>query len=219
MRRRSLSLTEFLSLVVVALLAVAAPDGGARAAIVSTGGPNPNWTEIQQYEWYLGYVAQGAQICGAYDDAVVLRRLARMSPYGDIGLSQHRADGFLGNACVRLRAEAKDMAADAQKIEEHLEATYSCSDDGCYGQKLSDWQFHACGNSLKSHFAILDIDDKDIRDVTMMSPAKMGSKAAYLARVQFHSCQGSLYIDLTEQCVMESKQTRGNCEIDGVEGY
>src|SRR3546814_1855181 len=94
---------------------------------------------------------------------------------------------------------------------------YDCSDDGCFGQNLDDWQFHACGNSLKSHFAILDIDDENIRAVTMLNPGKTGSKAAHQARVQFHSCQGSLYIDLTEQCIMEKSQTRGDCAFDGIE--
>ena len=110
----------------------------------------------------------------------------------------------------------RELAADSKKIQQYLETTYNCSGEGCYGQKLSDWQFHTCGNSLKSHFAILDIDDKDIRKVTMIDPKLTGSRAAYQARIQFKSCTGSLYIDLTKQCIMEKSVTRGDCDIDGV---
>src|SRR3546814_16374659 len=93
------------------------------------------------------------------------------------------------------------MEAEAAQIEEHIELTYNCSDDGCYGQDLSDWQFHACGNSLKSHFAILDLDDKDIRAVTMLNPRKTNSKAAHQARVQFNSCQRSDERRVGKECV------------------
>lgn len=199
--------------------AVTLPSGGARAGMLAAPGPNPNWTDMQQYEWYIGYLARAGQLCGTFTEAAVLHRLARMSPYGGIGLNVVTGDGFSGTACARINADAREIAADAKKIQEYLEAAYSCQGEGCYGQSLSDWQFHECGNSLKSHFAILDIDSKDVREVTMMNPAKLGSEAAYLARVQFHSCQGSLYIDLSQQCVMEKKQTRGDCEIDGVERY
>ncbi|HEY9537911.1 MAG TPA: hypothetical protein VIS03_09995 [Kiloniellaceae bacterium] len=126
---------------------------------------------------------------------------------------------FLGAACARFKDDVAAMEAEAAQIEEHIELTYNCSDDGCYGQDLSDWQFHACGNSLKSHFAILDLDDKDIRAVTMLNPRKTNSKAAHQARVQFHSCQGSLYIDLTEDCAMERKVVRGDCEIEGADRF
>ena len=52
-----------------------------------------------------------------------------------------------------------------------------------------------------------------------MNPEKMGSDADHMARVQFHSCQGSLYIDLTDQCIMEKSRTRGDCTIEGIKGY
>lgn len=153
-----------------------------------TGGPNPNWNEAQKFEWYLGYLAQAARICGAASSQ--LTRLARMSPYGVIGLTQYRADGFYRAACVRYRAAIAEVLADAEEIENNIERTYECEDEGCYGQDLSDWQFHTCGNSLKSHVAILGIEYEDVREVTLLDPAKLGSSAAYPARIQFHSCQG-----------------------------
>src|SRR3546814_16157005 len=53
----------------------------------------------------------------------------------------------------------------------------------------------------------------------MLNPRKTNSKAAHQARVQFHSCQGSLYIDLTEDCAMERKVVRGDCEIEGADRF
>src|SRR3546814_3181999 len=110
MRRSSLCST-FLAALLSLALAPAAPQ----AAIISSPGPNPNWTEMQEFEWYVGYLARASQICGAYDESAVLTRLARMTPYGAIGLAQSRADGFLGAACVRLRKAADELVADAAK--------------------------------------------------------------------------------------------------------
>src|SRR3546814_3787955 len=65
---------------------------------------------------------------------------------------------FLGAACARFKDVVAAMEAEAAQIEEHIELTYNCSDDGCYGQDLSDWPVHDCGNSMTSHFAILDLE-------------------------------------------------------------
>src|SRR3546814_957725 len=50
-------LSQSLLVLVFVLAAAAAGPGAPRAAIMSTGGPNPNWTEMQKYEWYVGYLA------------------------------------------------------------------------------------------------------------------------------------------------------------------
>ncbi|MEO3430139.1 hypothetical protein AAFN88_14860 [Pelagibius sp. CAU 1746] len=174
---------------------------------------------MQKFEWYLGYMARAARTCGNFNAADKLHALARMTPYGGAGLNTVTGDGFAGPVCGGINREAGEMAADAERIRAYIEDTYDCKGEGCHGQDLSDWQFHACGNSLKSHFAILGLDDDDIRAVTMLDPKKTGSDADFQARVQFHSCQGSLYIDLTKHCVMENKQTRGDCSFDGIERY
>lgn len=207
-----------LSLILSFVTLLALP-GGASAGLLSAPGPNPNWTDMQKFEWYLGYMATAANTCGAYDEAQTLNTLARMSPYGSLGLGAVRGDGLAGPVCGSINNEVKELVADAKQIREYIEATYNCRGEGCYGQSLADWQFHECGDSLKNHFAILGVDYDDIRAVTMMNPNKLGSDADYLARVQFHSCQGSLYIDLTNQCVMEQTQTRGDCTIEGIKGY
>ncbi len=204
---------------VISLFSVVVLAQPAEAGTLSAPGPSPSWTRMQKFEWYLGYMARAAQVCGNYDAASTLLTLARMTPYGGAGLATVMGDGFAGPVCGRINREAAEMAADEQRIRAHIEATYDCKGDGCHGQDLSDWQFHACGNSLKSDFAILGLEEDDIRAVTMLNPKKTGSDAAYQARIQFHSCQGSLYIDLTEDCVMEKQQTRGDCSFDGIERY
>src|SRR5690606_31673487 len=132
------------------LIAAAVPIGAPRAAVGPVAGPNPNWTDMQKYEWYLGHMAIYAQMCGAYDEAAVLTRLARMSPYGSVGLGKMRGDGVLRAACVGIVADAKDIVADASKLEESLEATYGCEGEGCYGQTLSGWQSHSCADVLRA---------------------------------------------------------------------
>jgi hypothetical protein len=210
---------RFISLILLSVAVCLGLSGVARGAIMSSGGPNPNWTDMQKYEWYIGYVARASQICGAHVEAAVLNRLARMSPYGSIGYGQRRGDGFLRNACLRITEDAKEMVADAERIEAYIEATYNCSDDGCFGQKLSDWQFHACAETLKEHFSVRDLDSKDIREVTISDVKKAASIDHHQARVRFKSCQGSLYIDLKQSCTVEKEYTRGDCEISGVESY
>src|SRR3546814_17802474 len=126
MRRSSLCST-----LRAALLALALSPAAPQAAIISSPGPDPNWTEMQEFEWYVGYLARASQICGAYDESAVLTRLARMTLYGAIGLAQNRADGFLGAACVRLRKAADEMVADAAQIARNIEPHYDCRDEGC----------------------------------------------------------------------------------------
>src|SRR3546814_18741051 len=100
----------------------------------------------------------------------LFRSLARMTPYGAIGLAQSRADGFLGAACVRLRKAADEMVAAAAKIEKHTESTYDCSDDGCFGQTLDEWPFQAYGNSLQHQLAILATPAHNTPPVTTINP-------------------------------------------------
>jgi hypothetical protein len=210
-------LSTFLSLSVV-LLACALGATTPRAASIPVGGPNPNWTEMQKFEWYVGRMAQAAQMCGAYTEAGILNRLARMSPYGSIGIAQMRGDDFYGPACVEISADAKGLVADAKKIEEYLEVTYGCRGEDCYGQSLSDWQSHACADAVKSQLASRAVEKEQISEVTI-SDVISGGHWDYHARVRFKNCQGSFYVELKESCSVQREYTRGDCEIDGVEGY
>jgi hypothetical protein len=211
-------LSTFLSLSVV-LLACALGATTPHAASIPVGGPNPNWTEMQKFEWYVGRMAQAAQMCGAYTEAGILNRLARMSPYGSIGVAQMRGDDFYGPACVEISADAKGLVVDANKIEEYLEVTYGCRGEECYGQSLSDWQSHACADAVKSHLASRAVEKEQVREVTITNIRHSGATLDFLARVQLKNCQGSLYVDLKESCAVKRDYTRGDCEIDGVEGY
>jgi hypothetical protein len=201
------------------LLTAGLPAGGAQAGRLAAPGPNPNWTDMQQFEWYLGYMSRAARVCGTHVEADVLHRLARMSPYGDIGLGAVMGDGFAGPVCGGINNEVKELAADAAKIQAYLEGTYNCEAEGCYGQKLSDWKFHACADPLKSHLASRAVEDENLREVTITNVRRSGATLDFQARVRLKTCEGSLYVDLTESCRVEKEYTRGDCEIDGVEGY
>ena len=211
-------LSTFLSFFVV-LLACALGATTPRAASIPVGGPNPNWTEMQKFEWYVGRMAQAAQMCGAYTEAGILNRLARMSPYGSIGIAQMRGDGFYGPACVEISADAKGLVADANKIEEYLEVTYGCRGEDCYGQSLNTWQTHACADALKSLLAKRAVDENDISEVTINEVIVSSGRPDHQTRVRLKSCQGSLYVEMKESCSVQREYTRGDCEIDGVGRY
>jgi hypothetical protein len=202
------------------LVGAVLPSGVTLAASIPVGGPNPNWTDMQKYEWYIGRMAAAAQMCGAYDEAGVLNRLARMSPYGGIGLGQMRGDDFYGPACVEIAADAKDIVADASKIEEYLEATYGCEGEGCYGLYLRDsWTDHECADALKAHLAHRAIALEGLREVSLYGTRLMSGVPEYQARVRFMTCEGALYVDLKDSCVVKKDYTRGDCEVAGVSGY
>ena len=38
------------------------PADPASAASIPVGGPNPNWTDMQKFEWYIGRMAMAAQM-------------------------------------------------------------------------------------------------------------------------------------------------------------
>lgn len=195
------------------------PSGATLAASIPVGGPNPNWTDMQKFEWYIGRMATAAQMCGAFEEAGVLNRLARMSPYGGIGLGQMRGDDFYGPACVGITADAKDLVADAPKIEEYLEATYGCKGEGCYGQTLSGWQSHGCADALRSHLESRAVRKDDVSEVTITSVRHSGATLDYQARVRFKHCQGSLYVNMKESCAVEKDYTRGDCAVAGAAAY
>src|SRR3546814_14944046 len=91
---------------------------------------------------------------------------------------------FLAAACARFKDDVAAMEAEAAQFEEHIELTSNCSDDRCYGQALRDWQFHACGNSLQSHSAILDLPYKDIPALTRPHPPPPSPTPPHTPRVQ-----------------------------------
>lgn len=206
-------------LVLFALAVCLGLSSGARAGTLAAPGPNPTWTDMQKFEWYLGYMARAANTCGTYTESAVLRQLARMTPYGDIGLGSVSGDGFAGPVCGRLNNEARELAADADKIRGYLEATYDCQAEQCYGQKLSDWKFHACADQLKSYLAEHSVKDADIREVTITDVRHSGATLDFTARVRLKSCQGSLYVDMRDSCYVERDYTRGDCEVAGVDPF
>lgn len=195
------------------------PADPARAGSIPIGGPNPNWTDMQKFEWYIGRMATAAQMCAAHEEAGVLNRLARMSPYGGIGLGQMRGDDFYGPACVEIAADAKDLVADAAKIEAYLEATYGCKGEGCFGQTLSSWQTHACAETLKGHLADHAVPAHELNEVTFSQVIVSSGQPDYQVRIRFKNCQGALYVELSHSCRVVKDYTRGDCAVAGVAAY
>ena len=191
--------------------------GGARAGTLAAPGPNPNWTDMQQFEWYLGYMAQAASTCGTYNESAVLRQLARMSPFGSIGLGSVTGDGFAGPVCGRINNEAKELVADADKIRAYIEATYDCTAEECYGQRMVAWKSHSCAGSLTEYLARRQIESQ-ISEVTI-SDVISGGHWDYHARIRLKSCDGSLYVEMKQSCRVERDYTRGDCEVAGVDGF
>lgn len=206
-----------LILSLIAFLAVAG-GGAAQAAVVPVPGPNPTWSEMQKFEWHLGYMARAARTCRSHDDAAVLERLARMSPYGTMGLGGYSGDGFLGAACARLNERASELVADAQNIEDYIEATYNCADEACYGQKFVAWKSHECADDLMVHLSKHDLTEHDLREVSIRD-AVVGANRQISARVRLKSCEGSLYLEFSQSCRIVKNYTRGDCEVAGVAGY
>ncbi|GAB4361384.1 MAG: hypothetical protein Kow00114_15900 [Kiloniellaceae bacterium] len=101
---------------ILCFIAFLAGGGAAQAGLLAPPGPNPNWTDMQKFEWYLGYMARAARLCGSYEDADILHRLARMSPYGNIGLGALTGDDFVGPACAGINERADGLVLDAAKI-------------------------------------------------------------------------------------------------------
>lgn len=109
--------------------------------------------------------------------------------------------------------------ADAQKIEDYIEATYDCADDGCFGQSSNSWESHDCADELRVHLAKRDLEEKDISGVAITTDWRHGIKAEYQAKVGLKRCEGSLYVDLTGRCRIKKDYTRGDCELAGVDAY
>jgi hypothetical protein len=208
-----------ISLILMSLAICLGLGGVARAGSLAAPGPNPNWTNMQKFEWHHRYMAQAANTCGTYNESAVLRQLARMTPYGDIGLGSVTGDGFAGPVCGRINNDVRELAADADKIRAYLEATYDCTAEECYGQKLNDWKFHACADRLKDYLAEHSLKESDVREITFTDVRHSGATLDYTARVRLKSCQGSLYVDMRDSCLIERDYTRGDCEVAGVDGF
>ncbi len=206
--------------VVFSLLAVVSLASPTAAGLLSAPGPNPNWTEMQKFEWYLGYMAKATQTCGAFEESGRLHALARMTPYGRIGLGAVTGDGFSGPVCGRINNDAKELVADELQIRAYIEATYKCIGEACHGKSLaSEWRSHTCGDVLAEHLSSYGIEEKDVRAVGFTNVRHSGATLDYQARVRLKSCQGSIYVDLNEHCRVEKNYTRGDCTIEGIKGY
>lgn len=198
--------------------------GTAQAGLLSTPGPNPNWTDNQKFEWYLGYMSKAAATCRQYDASAELAEIAGMSPYGRAGLKGSSADGFIGGVCGKIRKRAAELLEKKEIYINYMTANYDCTPGGACRDPLDPHahQSHSCAEQVNRLLADLDIANSDVASVTYKSPPpgpSSGGTAPYQARIRLKSCQGSLYVDMSEQCSVKQSYTRGDCEVAGVSAF
>ncbi|WP_299617039.1 hypothetical protein [Pelagibius sp.] len=195
----------------------------AQAGTLPGTGPNPQWSDSQKFEWYLGYMSKATAICSDYAAATELGNLASLSPYGRKGMAVTTGDGFYGAACAGIRKEAADLLSEKDDIGRYLASLYNCDPGGkCLGGSDIASPKHACAESVNKLLSELEVAEGDIRGIHFTSPPPgptSGAEPDYRARIRLKSCRGSLYVDLTEQCRVQQSYTRGDCEVAGVSGY
>jgi len=207
------------------LAMMAGGAGAAQAGTLPGTGPDPSWTEMQKVEWYLGYMSKAAAICRYYGKSVDLAQLAKLTPYGRIGLKGITGDGFYGAACQGIGEDADKLLADRAEFIRYFADIYGCSPGapctaGIEGDKFAS--NHACSQKVNEVLENLKIGDGDVESITFRSPPpgpSNGGEAPYQARIRLRSCGGSLFVELSQQCGVKQTYTRGDCQIAGVSGY
>lgn len=197
---------------------------GAEAARMPSSGPDPSWSESQKFEWYLGYMSDAAAICREYSASNALADIAKLSPFGRVGLNSISGDGFTGAACGRIRDRVKELLQKKETYIRYLTEKYDCGPAGqCTGPAADPLaSSHTCATQVREALGGIDVDAGDVARLTVQSwppgPSN-GAEPRHRARIQFKSCNGSLYIDLGDRCEVEQSYTRGNCEFSGVSAY
>ncbi len=195
----------------------------ADAATMPSSGPNPAWTESQKFEWYLGYMSDAASICRDYAAATQLAEVANLSPYGRIGLSAVGVDGFNGAACGRIRGRVKELLQKRETYIRYLTEKYDCSPDGeCLEPGVDPLASnHSCSSQVDKALERLNVSRSDVARITVKSETGhlYGNTPAHQAQVKLKNCEGTLFLDMSEQCRVKQSYTRGDCEIAGVSAY
>lgn len=81
----------------------------------------------------------------------------------------------------------------------------------------------ACLEASRSHIAGLPVQSGDITGITIIPRQDLRREGPYLvgyeATVRLQSCQGSLILNLNEDCSFRDAYTRGACRIPGLPDY
>lgn len=210
----------------LALILAAMVAGGAQAGRLAAPGPNPDWTDNQKFEWYLGYMSKAATTCGNFSASNELNEIASLSPYGRIGLQGTSADRFTGPACGGILKRINELLQKKETYIRYLSESYDCSagaGPGCIveGSDRATAN-HTCGTNVDEALAGLKVDNAEIKSVEIDSRTQgIGSVSDphHTARIRLQSCRGSLYLELGAQCNLRKSYTRGDCEVAGVSAY
>jgi len=192
----------------------------ANAGRMPSSGPDPSWTDIQKFEWYLGYMSNAASTCGDFSGSAELRAIAQLSPYGRKGLAGRKAEAFASAGCAKVLGRMSELLSEKDRYIRYMEATYDCSrDSDCDLEEDSVQSDHPCAVSVNEFLEGLDIEQSDIRSIDIESPPKSAGVPKHRALVRLKSCQGSVHLDLFGQCGVKKSYTRGDCEISGLASY
>jgi len=117
-------------LAVVFALFVGLAANVAEAAMGAGTRPKASWDDMQTFEYNIGRMAGGLQLCRRFEMAKQMGAIAELTPYGKLGMRKMRAfDGLRG--CGGLANNAEDLLKDKDKLIDYMKAKYDCSGEEC----------------------------------------------------------------------------------------
>lgn len=120
-----------ISAVVVCLfLGLGLGTSGATAAMGPGTQPKSSWNDMQTFEYNIGRMAGGLQLCRRFEMAGELQAIADLTPYGKLGMRKMRAFDGLGG-CGSLASNAEKILGDKETLIEYLQIKYDCSREDC----------------------------------------------------------------------------------------
>ena len=119
---------RFTAVVLALFLGLAA--NVAEAAMGAGTRPKESWDKMQTFEYNIGRIAGGLELCRRFDMAGDMRAIAKLTPYGKLGMRKMRAfDGLRG--CGGLANNAESLLEDKDKLIDYMKAKYDCSGEEC----------------------------------------------------------------------------------------
>jgi len=94
--------------------------------------PKSSWDQMQTLEYNIGRIAGGLDLCRRYSLSQGMQSIAKLSPYGNLGMDKMRAfDAIRGGGCTSMAREAEKLLGDKDKLLDYLKAKYDCSEGNC----------------------------------------------------------------------------------------
>ncbi|MEQ8356849.1 MAG: hypothetical protein RH942_15005 [Kiloniellaceae bacterium] len=92
--------------------------------------PKESWDKMQTFEYNIGRIAGGLELCRRYEMSREIQAIADLTPYGKLGMAKMRIfDGMRG--CGGLAENAKSVLGDKEKLIEYMKIRHDCSRGDC----------------------------------------------------------------------------------------